>query len=127
MTKGARGLLEGFLVQLDPVGDAASHGTDVNKVEAAVWECPFLVDIVHFEFAVGRNKAGLDGREVDAEDISGRMLVGELTTQDLSQLSEGWVWWVTHIAQIPVPQPTSRTRCISSQGLSASIKELVRT
>lgn len=54
-------LLEGLLVQLNPVGDTASHGSDVNKVKAVVWECPFLVDIVNLEFAVWRNKARLDG------------------------------------------------------------------
>lgn len=54
-------LLEGLLVQFNPVGNTASHGPNVNIVKTVVGECPLLVDIVDLEFAVGRNKAGLDG------------------------------------------------------------------
>ena len=48
-------------MQFDPVWDASSHCPNVNIVKAIVGECPFLVDIVDLEFAIGRNKAGLDG------------------------------------------------------------------
>lgn len=71
-------------MQLYPVWDAASHGPDVNKVKGVVWKCPFLVDIVNLEFAVGRDKAGLDGREIHTEDVSRGMFIGELTIQAMS-------------------------------------------
>lgn len=51
----------------------------MDEVKGVFGISPFICDIVNLESAVGRHKAWLDGRKVDAENISRRMLVSELT------------------------------------------------
>lgn len=75
--QGGRVLVD-LAVQGRPVGDAAQHGADVNQVEVVRREGPQLGDVVDLELAVLGDELRLDRRQVDAEDVAPRELVGEV-------------------------------------------------
>lgn len=50
----------------------------MNEVKGVIWISPFVCDIVNLESAVGRYEVWLDGRKIDAENVSRRMLISEL-------------------------------------------------
>jgi hypothetical protein len=52
--------LEGFLIQLGPVGDAAYQSANMDKIEVIIWISPILVDIIDFKPTIWWHKAGLD-------------------------------------------------------------------
>lgn len=71
-------ILERFAVKLGPVWKTAYHRASVDEVKGVIWISPFVCDIVNLESAVGRYEVWLDGRKIDAENISRRMLISEL-------------------------------------------------
>lgn len=75
---------------------------------------PFQARIVDLKSTVRSDKHRLDGRQIRSDHFGGWKLVGEITKR-LSVRSrmafEIWRGHATYIAHIPVPVPTSRTRC----------------
>jgi hypothetical protein len=63
-------VLECFAVKLSPVGDTAYHRTGVNEVEGVIRISPFVCDIVNLESAVGGYEVWLDGRKINAKNVS---------------------------------------------------------
>jgi len=51
----------------------------VDIVELVFGKGPFFVDVIDFESAVERDEVGLDGREINADDLGGRMEVCHVT------------------------------------------------
>jgi len=69
--------------QLVPVGDAARHGSAVDKVKGLVGTVdPFRLGIVNVELDVGRHPRWLDGTEISAYDLCSWVLVGEVYGPD---------------------------------------------
>jgi hypothetical protein len=104
-------ILERFTVKLSPVGDTAYHRTDVNKVEVVVGVSPFICDIVNLESAVGGYEVWLDGRKIDAKNVSRRMLISEFTAFVSLDIREG-----LHLCELTLPKYQFRILC---QELSA--------
>ena len=72
--------LVALLKELIPVRDAAEHLPDMYEVKVVLGVCPGAEgDIIYFKGAVGRQKAGLDGRQVDAGDLYTGILVGYIS------------------------------------------------
>lgn len=66
-------------MQLDPIRDTSCHAADVNKVKVVSRVSPFLVDIIDLKFAVGWNKAGLNRRQIHANDFGRWVFISKLT------------------------------------------------
>lgn len=66
------------LVEGKPVLDGTAEPTDVDEVEEVRLVGPFLVVVVDLETDVGRNPAGLDGRDVGADDVAVGERIGEV-------------------------------------------------
>lgn len=74
---------------------------------------PFVLDIVHEEFAIRRDPGGLDRAEIYAENFGTRELVGNFAGRvrffGIQHLQEETSR--PSIAQIPVPVPRSMIFC----------------
>lgn len=66
------------LVEGKPVLDGTAEPTDVDEVEEVRLVGPFLVVVVDLESDVGGHPAGLDGRDVGADDVTVGECVGEV-------------------------------------------------
>lgn len=67
-------VLEGFAVELRPIGDASAQSTAVDEVKRIV-EGPLGLCVVDVELAVGWHPCRLDGREIRADHHSRGELV----------------------------------------------------
>lgn len=72
--------------ELVPVGDAAKHLANMDKVELIGGVGPGQSQIVNFKDAVWGNKGGLDGGEVDTGDFGAGIFVGHITARHQSAL-----------------------------------------
>ena len=63
-----------------PITHRSNQVSDMNKIKVIVGKGPILFAIIYLEAKVGRNIAGLDGREVVSDDL-GR---GDLTTLSIN-------------------------------------------
>lgn len=105
-------VLECFAVKLSPVGNTAYHRAGVNEVEGVIRISPFVCDIVNLESAVGGYEVWLDGREIDAENVSRRMLISELAVFVSLDIRD-----VLRLCELTLPRCQFRILC---QELSAS-------
>jgi len=62
-----------------PVGNATGEETDMDIVEGVLFKSPLQRTIVDLELHIRRDPAGLDGRDVDSNDLCVRKLFGEIT------------------------------------------------
>jgi hypothetical protein len=109
-------LLECLYVECSPVLDAAIQATHMDEVKAFLCKEPFFTAVADLEGQIWRDPRWLNWRKIGSDDACGRMLVGEVTminplTLHFFDIGGSLMVIVDpHIAQIPVPVPTSRTR-----------------
>lgn len=73
---------EGLLVERAPVADAAVEAADVDVVEGLGRIRPLELRVFDVEHAVWRHPHGLDGADVGADDLGGRVGVGHVDGPD---------------------------------------------
>ncbi len=72
-------LLHNLAIKRRPVLDAAVHRAHMDKVEALFPKYPLAAGVVDLELEVRRHLARLCRREIRADDLGGRKLVGKVT------------------------------------------------
>lgn len=75
-----------------------------------LWINPWLGRVVDFEFEIWRNEARLDRGKVGADNLGGWKFVCKVSEQRQSS-SQSFAGDRAHMAQIPVPVPTSSAVC----------------
>lgn len=75
---------EGLLVERAPVADAAVEPADVDVVKGLGRIRPFELRVLEVEHAVWRHPHRLDGADVGADDLGGRVGVGHVDGPDAS-------------------------------------------
>jgi hypothetical protein len=123
---------ETLTIQFGPILEAPYHVADMDVVDGIVWERPALRDIVQFKLAVRRHPGWLGWREINACHLGFGELVREVPRTRVrcmcikTPTPAANQTWLAHIAQIPVPVPTSRTVCAFFSGARNSLLSSAR-